>query len=85
MPTPGNPLDVVHSIAGERQEVCDLLRYDTEHVTHLFIANLSLAGEVPENVVLAHELGEILVATDDCRRPVHGSTMLDKRITYKNG
>src|SRR5438270_12158931 len=59
--------NVVHLVAGERQVVREALRPHAEMPLDVVIAELPARAEIPEQVAVAHELREILVARDEGR------------------
>ena len=46
-------------------EVRDLLRMNAKHTTNFAIANLALAGKVPEHIIPGHKLSKIFVARNN--------------------
>src|SRR5210317_73452 len=58
---------VVHRIARQGQEVRNLLGSDTERTLDLVVAEFALAREIPEDVVAAQQLCQVLVTADNRR------------------
>src|SRR5215471_17471189 len=67
MPDAGHSGDVVDLVAREREIVGEALGSDAEVTLDVVIAELPARAEVPEQVAVAHQLGEILVARDERR------------------
>src|SRR5581483_1669307 len=66
-PYPGYAGNVVGSVAGEGEEVGEALGRDAEVALDVAVADLSTGAEVPQQVAVAHQLREILVARDEGR------------------
>src|SRR2546430_6991729 len=67
MPDAPHAGNVVHLIAGEREIVGEALRSHAEMPLDVVIAELLARAEVPEQIPVAHQLRQVLVAGDEGR------------------
>src|SRR5215469_12629454 len=67
MPDAGYAGNIVDLVAGEREVVGETLGSHAEMALDIVIAELSAGAEIPEQVAVTHQLGEILVAGDEGR------------------
>src|SRR5712664_2334794 len=65
VPDAGHAGNVVHLIAGEREIVGEALRSHAEMALDVVIAELLARAEVPEQVAVANQLRQVLVAGDE--------------------
>ena len=65
MPDAGHTRDVVGFIPGERQVIGEALRANAVVALDVVIAELAARAEIPQQVAVAHQLRQVLVAGDE--------------------